>query len=286
MIKLEGISFRYPKAKEYALSNFSLEIPQGSFFALLGPNGAGKTTLLRMLCGRLAASAGSVKIAGELRLHDGDTQYSGTCDVLDLKRCGILLENPGVYPKLSIEEYLCYFAGFYGLGENACMPGGALRARTEELARQLDLPNLTMKMGALSLGNRQKVQIARAMLHSPKLLILDEPVANLDPKSRECVWRMIAEWRKKEGGTAIVCSHILAELETETTDFAIIDKGRVLKSGAVNDLVQNANALKVELPQNVSAEQVLEALSKAGLSNVQVSSVKSTLADLYRDAVQ
>ncbi len=277
MIKLEGISFRYPKAKECALSDFSLEIPEGSFFALLGPNGAGKTTLLRLLCGKFPVFEGSLLIDENLRNKDG---------FLDAGKYGILLENPGIYPKLSIEEYLSYFAGFYGFGENSCMQGGSLRSRVEDFARQLDLPELSRKMGELSLGNRQKVQIVRAMLHSPKLLILDEPVANLDPKARECVWNMIAEWRCREGGTAVVCSHILAELENEATEFAIIDNGRVLNSGAVSALARNTNELKLEIPQNVSAEQVSAALHQAGLSGVQVKPVKSTLSDLYRNSVR
>lgn len=277
MIKLEGISFRYPKAKENALSDFSLEIPEGSFFALLGPNGAGKTTLLRLLCGKFPVFEGLLHVDEKLRNSEG---------FLDAAKYGILLENPGIYPKLSIEEYLNYFAGFYGFGENSCMQGGSLRSRVEDFARQLDLPELSRKMGELSLGNRQKVQIVRAMLHSPKLLILDEPVANLDPKARECVWNMIAEWRCREGGTAVVCSHILAELENEATEFAIIDNGRVLNSGAVSALARNTNELKLEIPQNVSAEQVSAALNQAGLSGVQVKPVKSTLSDLYRNSVR
>lgn len=277
MIKLEGISFRYPKAKENALSDFSLEIPEGSFFALLGPNGAGKTTLLRLLCGKFPVFEGLLHVDEKLRNSEG---------FLDTAKYGILLENPGIYPKLSIEEYLSYFAGFYGFGENSCMQGGSLRSRVEDFARQLDLPELSRKMGELSLGNRQKVQIVRAMLHSPKLLILDEPVANLDPKARECVWNMIAEWRCREGGTAVVCSHILAELENEATEFAIIDNGRVLNSGAVSALARNTNELKLEIPQNVSAEQVSAALNQAGLSGVQVKPVKSTLSDLYRNSVR
>lgn len=290
-ITLESITFRYPKSQALALDGVTLEIPRGSFFALLGPNGAGKTTLLRLLCGRFAACAGSVKIAEDLRLNDCGSRYSSSCDVLDMNCCGILLENPGVYPKLSIEEYLSYFAGFYGLGPDACLNGGSARGRVESLAQRLDLPSLTQRMGALSLGNRQKVQILRSLLHNPKLLILDEPVANLDPVSRESVWRLIADWRKQEGGTAIVCSHILAEMENEATDFAIIDKGRVLQAGTVAGLTQTLTSQGVEIfnvrfETPVSAEQVSAALSAAGLPLSSVSMHKTSLADVYRKSVE
>jgi len=228
MIQFEKVAFKYPGADHYALVNVTLEIPQGSFFALLGPNGAGKTTLLRLLCGRFSRAA-----------HDGDAKakklggegFTGDLIVapafrnadgfLNARCYGVLLENPGVYPKLSIEEYLSYFAGFYGMGENACMPSGMARARVEELAERLELPALQSRLSTLSLGNRQKVQIVRALVHNPKVLILDEPVANLDPNAREMVWKLIAEWREKEGGTAIVCSHILAEMEEEPLSMAV-----------------------------------------------------------------
>ena len=182
LVRLEKVSFRYPKSKSDALSQVSLEIPQGSFFALLGPNGAGKTTLLRLLCGRMRRFEGSIKIDKELRNDAG---------FLDSKKYGVLLENPGVYSKLTIEEYLQFFSGFYGLGEGAWLEGGSVYNRCMSFAERLKLPSLETRMDALSLGNRQKVQIVRAMLHNPKLLILDEPVANLDPNSREMVWKLL-----------------------------------------------------------------------------------------------
>lgn len=307
-ISLENVSFSYPKAGTPALDGVTLEIPRGSFFALLGPNGAGKTTLLRLLCGRFANFDGMIRVEDDLRscpvkfalavqskpasTETALAETASTQDVLDLKNCGILLENPGIYPKLSIEEYLSYFAGFYGFGSGACLPGGSLRHRVEELADRLNLPSLKMKMGKLSLGNRQKVQILRALVHNPKLLILDEPVANLDPVSREMVWRLIAEWRQRENGTAIVCSHILAEMESEATDFAIIDKGCVLQTGSVaaalNDSETNRHhgaEFSVKFDATVSVEQIAAALKAAGLTGAQVETRKNTLSDIYRNRV-
>ncbi|WP_295860580.1 ABC transporter ATP-binding protein [uncultured Fibrobacter sp.] len=275
-ILLQDVSFRYPGAGAQALSSVNLEIPEGSFFALLGPNGAGKTTLLRLLCGRFAKFDGTVDVAEPLRSGRG---------VLDMMRCGVLLENPGIYPKLSVEEYLSYFAGFYGMGEGACLPGGSSRERAEMLASRLGLANLNSRMGTLSLGNRQKVQVLRALLPNPKLLILDEPVANLDPVSRECVWKMIEDWRNEEGGTAIVCSHVLAEMEEYATHYAIIDDGRILKAGKAmpDDSCNTDFTVRLTVPVDVAA--VNRALEAAGISVGDVSAQKGSLASIYRDTV-
>ncbi len=275
LLKLENVSFRYPKSDVDALSTVSLEIPQGSFFALLGPNGAGKTTLLRLLCGRFAEFSGKVELAETVRGEKG---------FLDPLACGILLENPGIYPKLSIAEYVDYFVGFYAARIPSWNDAQA-RERIAELACKLELPALDTRMSALSLGNRQKVQLLRAMAPSPRLLILDEPVANLDPISRETVWALLADWRKQEGGTAIVCSHILAEMEEEATDYAIIDRGHVLKSGRVADIAGGSNTFKVEVSAGATLEQVREALSAAGIEAC-VSRASTGLSALYKKTVR
>ena len=273
-IKVQDVTFRYPGASVDALSAVSLEIPRGSFFALLGPNGAGKTTLLRLLCGRFAKFAGTIEIAESLRGKNG---------FLDSHACGILLENPGVYPKLSIAEYVDYFVGFYA-AHNPAWNESAARERIKVLAQKLELPSLDTRMGKLSLGNRQKVQLLRAMAPTPRLLILDEPVANLDPMARETVWTLLADWRKNEGGTAIVCSHILAEMEEEATDYAVIDRGQVLKSGRVADIAASTAAFKVDAPADATLEQVRAALAAAGIK-ANVASEKADLAKLYRETV-
>lgn len=272
VIKACDISFTYPGAQAKALASVNLEIPEGSFFALLGPNGAGKTTLLRLLCGRFSKFSGSLEIADGLRGKNG---------FLDVKACGILLENPGVYPKLSIAEYVDYFVGFYA-ARNPEWNESAARERIATLAKKLELPSLETRMGKLSLGNRQKVQLLRAMAPSPKLLILDEPVANLDPMARETVWSLLADWRKNEGGTAIVCSHILAEMEEEATDYAIIDRGQLLKSGRVADLAGESATFKVD--SAASLEQIRAALAAAGI-NANITPAASNLAKVYRETV-
>ena len=274
LIALDAVTFRYPKSETDALSGVSLEIPQGSFFALLGPNGAGKTTLLRLLCGRFSRFSGTLNVSVDVRGENG---------FLDPLACGILLENPGIYPKLSIVEYIDYFVGFYA-ARSVSWNEAVVRERIASLAKKLDLPSLETRMSALSLGNRQKVQLLRAMAPKPRLLILDEPVANLDPVSRETVWSLLADWRKEEGGTAIVCSHILAEMEEEATDFAIIDRGQVLKSGCVADLADDAKSFKVETAAGVTLDQVRAALKNAGI-DAAVTPASANLSKLYREIV-
>ena len=273
-IKACDISFTYPGAPAKALASVNLEIPEGSFFALLGPNGAGKTTFLRLLCGRFAKFSGSLEIAENLRGKNG---------FLDAKACGILLENPGIYPKLSIAEYVDYFVGFYAM-QNPAWNVSAARERIAKLSQKLELPDSATRMGKLSLGNRQKVQLLRAMAPAPKFLILDEPVANLDPMAREAVWGLLADWRKNEGGTAIVCSHILAEMEEEATDYAIIDRGQVLSSGRVADIGASSVTFKVDASAGVDLEQVRAALAAAGIS-ADVTRVSAGLSRLYRETV-
>jgi ABC-2 type transport system ATP-binding protein len=152
------------------------------------------------------------------------------------------------------------------------------------LSQKLELPDSATRMGKLSLGNRQKVQLLRAMAPAPKLLILDEPVANLDPMAREAVWGLLADWRKNEGGTAIVFSHILAEMEEEATDYAIIDRGQVLSSGRVADIGASSVTFKVDASAGVDLEQVRAALAAAGIS-ADVTRVSAGLSRLYRETV-
>ena len=273
-IKVQSISFTYPGAQAKALDSVNLEIPEGSFFALLGPKGAGKTTLLRLLCGRFAKYSGTIEITENLRGKNG---------FLDPCACGILLENPGIYPKLSIAEYVDYFVRFYA-ARNPTWNESAARERIASLVKKLELPSLETRMGKLSLGKRQKVQLLRAMAPAPKLLILDEPVANLDPMAREAVWGLLADWRKNEGGTAIVCSHILAEMEEEATDYAIIDRGQVLSSGRVADIGASSVTFKVDASAGVDLEQVRAALAAAGIS-ADVTRVSAGLSRLYRETV-
>lgn len=298
-IEFRNVDFSYPKAEKKALDLISMSIEQSALFAFLGPNGAGKTTLLRLICNRLKPTSGSIQIS---------QKWCDASLALDPKKVGVLLENPGVYPRLSIEEYLLYFASLYQVLEPL--------TRIRMLLDSFDFNvALSEKMETLSLGNRQKVQIARALLHHPELLILDEPVANLDPLSRDAVWKALISWREKTGGTAIVCSHVLAELDHVATDYALISKGSILESGSMSSLTKQDVTVVVDLLPHFNMAQVKELLSpilkisflkngfayststpevmnpkvisiltQAEVSIISVSIHKNTLADIYHKA--
>ena len=268
VFQFSGLSYTYPKSDFLALDCVNLSLETGESLALLGPNGAGKTTLLRILCGRLAANLNALSIAEEFKNSDGG---------LDLSKCGILLENPGTYPKLSIAEYLKFFASFYNVKD--------VDSRIETLAQKLELPSVFTAMGALSQGTRQKVQIARALIHRPRLLLLDEPVANLDPGAREAVWELLSDWKKQDGGTLLVSSHILSEMAHVATSYAILYKGKILRSEKMSELCTDEFILHVRLPEGTSTEAFKNGFPpNAKIAHVE--SGKASLESVYRGAIQ
>ncbi len=237
----QSVSFKYPKALSQALQKVSFAIPENSFFALLGPNGAGKTTLLRLLCGRLLPTGGKISFADSLY------KKSVKCgiDEIDVAQIGVLLENPGGYTRLSVEEYFSFFGNLYGIRDGARVG--------KDILKKLDFnEKQETRIGNLSLGNRQKVQIARTMLHAPRLLLLDEPAANLDPMARAALWEMLSEWHRAKEGTIVVTSHVLPELESYVTDFVVLKTGKVACCENVKSL-QHAAALEI----NSSKENLL-----------------------------
>ncbi|MBP5247284.1 MAG: ABC transporter ATP-binding protein [Fibrobacter sp.] len=268
VFQFSGLSYTYPKSNSLALDGVNLSLESGDSLALLGPNGAGKTTLLRILCGRLAVNSNALSIAEEFKNPEG---------TLDLSKCGILLENPGTYPRLSIAEYLKFFASFYDVKD--------VDLQIEKLAKRLELPDVSTAMGALSQGTRQKVQIARALVHRPRLLLLDEPVANLDPGAREAVWELLADWKKEDGGTLLVSSHILSEMEQVATSYAILYKGKILRSEKMSELRTDEFILHVQLPEGVSPEAFKNGFP-ADAKITHVESGKASLESVYRGAIQ
>ncbi len=241
-VSFTRVGYTYPSSVLPALTSVTFSVPEGSSFALLGQNGAGKTTLLRLLCGLL----------GE--------HYSGSIS-FSKRNPGVLLENPGVYASLSAEEYLEFFGKFYAVKD--------LKTWISFLASRLDFSQLKQRMGKLSLGNKQKVQIMRAFLHRPSFLILDEPVANLDPLSRLLVWKLLEDWKKEEGGTAIICSHVLKEIENWATHFAILDAGILKNSGSLAGLENQEKIVRVRLREN--AERLPPSiLNFPGLKNAEL----------------
>ncbi len=179
-----------------AVDRLSLSIPAGEVFGLLGPNGAGKTTTIRMLAALIAPTGGEARVAG-FQIGQQDREVR--------KAVGILTENPGMYNQLSAERNLSFFAKLY---EVADIPG-----QVERYLRMLGLWDRRHEaVGTFSKGMRQKLAIARALLHEPRVLYLDEPTSGLDPEASRIVRDFIAELRH-EGRTIIICTHNLNEAD-------------------------------------------------------------------------
>lgn len=271
LVEFSDLSFAYLRSAS-VLNGLNLAIADGESLALLGPNGAGKTTLLRILCGRIFPQKGAVKISPEVSCKNGQ---------LDLSKCGILLENPGVYPKLSIEEYLNFFAGFY--------PETGSKNRAGELCKTLGLLDLQKKMGELSVGMRQKVQIVRALQTGPRLLFLDEPVANLDPESRQIVWEILRKWKSEFGGTLVMSSHVLSEMDLVATSFAVLYQGKIVSKKRKEELRTNEALVRVRIPSGISLAD-FECAARSGkfLDAAKILSVepaKASLEDFYKSSI-
>jgi ABC-2 type transport system ATP-binding protein len=219
LIKIQKVSKRYRTVN--ALHDFSLEIPRGSIYGLIGPNGAGKTTLLRILAALLSPSAGQVWFENE--------EVSKIPSVIQ-RKVGYMPDFFGVYPDLTSAEYLEFYAGIHGIPR---------QKRARIITDLLELVELTSKRDALveslSRGMKQRLCLARALVHDPELLLLDEPASGLDPRSRVEL-RELVRTLQSMGKTVIISSHILLELAEMCTDVAIMQKGRLIVSGDVDQV--------------------------------------------------
>ena len=211
--------------KEYddliAVQDLTLSILQGEIYGLIGPNGAGKTTTIRMACGLLAPTIGQALINGiDVAQEPEMAQQS----------IGYLSDFFAVYEDLKVWEYLDYFAHAYKVAESE-IPGRL----TEVIAQvSLEIKRDAMIRG-LSRGMKQRLGIARAIIHRPKVLLLDEPASGLDPKARLELRNLLRSLRDR-GTTILISSHILTELEGFCTSIGIMEKGRMVRSGRLEEV--------------------------------------------------
>jgi ABC-2 type transport system ATP-binding protein len=205
-----------------AVRDLSLSVPLGSVFGLIGPNGAGKSTTFAMMASLLTPTAGSLTVMGANPVNKPRTVR---------RRMGYMPDQLGVYDNLRVDEYLQFFASSYGIGRND-WPG--------LIDGLLELVDLKIKASAmvnsLSRGMKQRLSLARALVHDPQLLILDEPASGLDPRARVEL-RELLLGLSGMGKTIIISSHILAELEEVCTDVAIMEAGSLLASGPPRDIL-------------------------------------------------
>jgi ABC-2 type transport system ATP-binding protein len=218
-VHTDGLTMRY--GRRTAVAGVQLDIDAGEIFGLVGPNGAGKTTTLKMLATLLVPTAGDAEIGG----HSVRGNPDGVRGVI-----GYMPDTFGVYDDMRVWEYLDFFGRCYGM---------TAARRRQMIGDLLELVDLADKKGDyvqdLSRGMQQRLCLAHALVHDPQVLLLDEPASGLDPRARVELRELLRELRAL-GKTILISSHILPELEELCTSVAIIDHGRVLASGRVEDI--------------------------------------------------
>jgi ABC-2 type transport system ATP-binding protein len=204
-----------------AVADVSLSVAPGEVVALLGPNGAGKTTTLQMLAGLLPPSGGEARVAG----------YDVIAQAAQVRaRVGLMVDEPGFYPEMTIVEYLTFMARLYG------MSAAGARQHVDAMVARFDLvAKRDARLSSLSKGMRQKVALSRALIHLPPVLLLDEPTSALDPLSSRAVHHYIRE-RRTAGDAIILSTHQLAEAESLADRVVIIAAGRIQRQGTWEEL--------------------------------------------------
>jgi len=213
-----------------AVSDLTVSIPSGEIYGLIGPNGAGKTTTIRMACGLLAPTQGEVRIAGidVVQQPDQAQQY-----------VGYLSDFFSVYEDLKVWEYLDYFAHAYK------MQDAEIAGRITEVIGQVGLEvKRDALIRGLSRGMKQRLGIGRAIIHRPKVLLLDEPASGLDPKARFDL-RNLLRGLRDQGTTVLISSHILTELEGFCTSIGIMEKGQLVRSGRIAEVTAAENPARM-----------------------------------------
>ena len=221
------------------VDDVSFDLQPGEVFGFLGPNGAGKTTTIRMLVGLIRPTHGSVTVCG----FDVRRQFEKAM------RCiGCIVENPDLYRFMSGRENLEHFARM-------------LRVPSSEIERVASLVNLAhrldQRVGTYSLGMRQRLGIAQAMLGDPRVLILDEPANGLDPAGIREIRELLRQLAAERGMAVFVSSHLLAEIELTADRVAIIHKGRILRTGPVRELISSQRAMELRVDDVDRAAAIL-----------------------------
>ena len=219
MIRIEGLNKSFGEV--HAVRDLSFSVGRGELFAFLGVNGAGKSTTINIMCGQLRKDSGKVFIDG--MDIDGDTAEIK-------KELGVVFQGSVLDSALSVRDNLESRAALYGIR------GNEFAQRLERLSQMLDFKELLKRpVGKLSGGQRRRIDIARALLHGPKILILDEPTTGLDPQTRKRLWSVISELRRNEGMTVLLTTHYMEEA-AEADHVVIIDSGAVAATGTPIEL--------------------------------------------------
>ncbi len=224
LFKLENISKKF--GKNEILKKINLEIYKGRIFAVVGPSGSGKTTLLRILTKFYNPTEGQIYLNGKkLKNLSDDIKYL----------IGFSAQHGSFYPNLTVEENIEFFAKLYGLKKFI------INERMEELLKRLEIYEYKkMKVANLSKGIQKRIDLACALIHNPEIIILDEPMEDLDPYLRKKVCGIIKELNKMKK-TIIICSHFFTELEEICDDIAILFDGKIIEKGPIEVLKKKYN---------------------------------------------
>ncbi|NIB44419.1 ABC transporter ATP-binding protein [Pseudomaricurvus alkylphenolicus] len=224
-LSIRGLQKTYDNGFE-ALKGIDLTVEQGDFFALLGPNGAGKSTTIGVICSLVTKSAGEVSIFG----HDIDRDFAAA-----KKELGIVPQEFNFSQFETVEHIVVNQSGYYGLKKSVALE------RTEKYLKQLGLwDKRHTQARMLSGGMKRRLMIARALIHEPRLLILDEPTAGVDIELRRSMWEFLQEINAK-GTTIILTTHYLEEAESLCRNVAIIDQGQIVENTSVKALLKTLN---------------------------------------------
>lgn len=222
IIEIENLEKSFKEVK--AVDGVSFKVKEGELFAFLGINGAGKSTTINIICGTLKKDGGTAKVCG-YDIDENADKIKGSI--------GIVFQNSVLDKKLSVYDNLKSRAGLYGIF------GKDFKARLDEISELLDLKEILKRpVFKLSGGQKRRIDIARALLHNPKLLILDEPTTGLDPKTRKTVWSVIDKLRKESGLTVFLTTHYMEEA-AEADYVVILDSGKKVAEGTPHELKNN-----------------------------------------------
>ena len=219
IIEVENLNKSFGEV--HAVKNLSFHVKQGELFAFLGVNGAGKSTTISIICGQLKKDGGSVMVCGE-SIDSGMERIAG--------KLGVVFQNCVLDKELTVKENLRSRAALYGI------TGEAFKKRLAELAALLDFENiLNRPLGKLSGGQRRRIDIARALLHRPEILILDEPTTGLDPQTRRLLWNVVQSLRKNENMTVFLTTHYMEEA-ADADYVVVLDSGKIAAEGTPLEL--------------------------------------------------
>ncbi|MGI9627224.1 MAG: ABC transporter ATP-binding protein [Longimicrobiales bacterium] len=232
MVELRGLVKRYGSFT--AVNSIDLTVPKGTIFGFLGPNGAGKTTTIRMLSGILKPTAGTVFVGGDNLWEHPELAKS---------KIGYIPDRPHVYEKLTGGEFIDFVGGLWGVG------GEELQARADRFLKMFELTDWKHELvESYSHGMRQKLLITSAFVHQPELIVVDEPMVGLDPRSARLLKDLFRSYAD-EGGTIFLSSHTLEVVEAVCDEIAIIQNGVIAARGTLSELRSQADAGEAHLEE-------------------------------------